>query len=135
MKKIEKWLTQPLLQRIVYLVLLLFWLYINNSNGNFNRLLIPNSFGTPYGVLVFLPALLLAAQVLWNNQWLWRTLCGVLICFTLWLTTLSLPGIIAAAGTGAKTIVWGIGVIGFTILLVLLLAFVNWMLLHMKPKK
>lgn len=123
------------MQRTVYLILLLFWLYINNSNGNFNRLPAISSFGVPYLLPVFLPALLLAAQVLWNNQWLWRLLCGLLICFTLWLATLSLPGIITAAGAGAQTIVWGIGVIGFTILLVLLLAFVNWMLLHMKPKK
>lgn len=123
------------MQRAVYLVLLLLWLYVNKSNGNFNRLYASHTLGIPYAIIVFLPALLLGVQVYWNKQWLWRVLCGLLICFTLWLATLSLPSIISAAGTGANTIVWGFGVIGFTILLVLLLAFLNWMLLHMKPKR
>ncbi len=123
------------MQRAVYLLLLLLWLYINKSNGNFNRFYASNTLGIPYAVIVFLPALLLGLQVYWNKQWLWRVLCGFLICFTLWLATLSMPSIISAAGAGAKTIVWGFGVIGFTVLLVLLLAFLNWMLLHMKPKR
>ena len=135
LKKIEKWLARPFLQRLVYLLLLLLALYLCSSNASLSSARLRSATGLVAYALFLVPVLLIGAQLIWNKPWLWRLLCGLMIAFTIWLATLSLPQIINGAGSGAKTVVWGFGVVGFTILLVLALAFLNWMLLHMKPKK
>ena len=135
MKKLEKWLTKPTVQRVVYLLLLFLCLYILSSNGMLQR---GASLNLAWASSVVVPAgliLALGAQLIWNRKWLWMVLCALMIGFTLWLATLSLNQIITVAGTPARTVVWGIGIIGFSVVLILVLAFLNWMLLHMKPKK
>lgn len=135
MKTLGKWLLKPFVQRFVYAILLLLCLHISHSNGSMNRI---NSFTSQAAfslLLVLLPMVLLGAQVIWNRKWLWMCLCGYALFFTLWLATLSLSQIIAGAGAPAKSLIWGVGAIGFTVVLVLVVAFLNWTLLHMKPKK
>ena len=135
MKTIERWLLKPFVQRIVYALLLLLCLYIAHSNGSFRGISSFTLSSVSSLGFVAVPVLLLGAQVVWNKKWLWMLLCASAICFTLWLATLSISQIIAGAGAPAKTVVWGCGVIGFLVMLVFVLAFVNWALLHMKPKK
>lgn len=135
MKTIERWLLKPFVQRIVYALLLLLCLYITHSNGSFRGISSFTLSSVSSLIFVLVPVLLLGAQVVWNKKWLWLLLCASAICFTLWLATLTISQIIAGAGAPAKIVVWGFGVIGFLVLLVFVLAFVNWTLLHMKPKK
>lgn len=136
MKKLEKWLARPLVQRLVYLLLLLLCLYISSTNGMLERVKQAPGEAVSLSLAVYLAALaLLGAQLVWNRLWGWRFVCAAMIGFTLWLATLRLPTIIAGAGRSAGTVVWAIGVVGFTALLVLALAFTNWVVLHIKPKK
>lgn len=136
LKKVEKWLTRPLLQRLVYLLLLLLCWYVNSNSGSWQRIgsFSVKSASYPLLIFSFILPLLLVAQLIWNRKWLWWLLTAFLIGFTLWLATLSMSQIIAAAGSFAAKIVWAIGIIGFTAVLVAVLAFINWVLLHMKPK-
>lgn len=129
------WLTKPLVQRITYLLLFILCLYLFSSNGLLRKAGTFTTASVSSALVVFSLLGALGAQLLWNKKWLWMLLCVGMVIFTFWLATLSLSQIINGAGAPGKSLVWGVGVIGFTVVLVLMLAFLNWVLLHMKPRK
>ncbi|EMR02364.1 hypothetical protein [Cesiribacter andamanensis] len=134
MKTLEKWLAKAPVQRLVYLLVLLLWLFGSYRGGHLQYLTAPSTFGPPIWVLLLIPTLLLGTQLWFNSQGLWRILCGLLILFSFWLATLSVQDI-ARPFTSLQPLIWNFGSFGFLLLLVLVLALANWVLLHMKPKR
>lgn len=134
MKKLQKGLAKPVIQRLVYLLVLVLWITINYNGGHFKYLTTPSTLEPSLWLLLLPPTLLLGLQLWLNNVWLWRLLCGLLILFTFWLAQMSVQDI-ARPFERLKPLIWNIGSIGFLLLLILLMAFANWVLLHMKPKK
>lgn len=134
MKKLKKWLVKPQVQRTVYLLALFLWIAINYHGGNLANLTTPSTFGPPVWLFILPPIVLLGLQLWLNNVWIWRFFCGLLILFTFWIASISVRDI-ARPFEALQPLIWNVGAVGFLIVLVFVLAFANWVLLNMKPKK
>ena len=127
----ERLLNNNKVQRLGYTTALIIWLLIWQRRFKYYNM--TSSFGIKYIWSISVPAIILFVQIIFNKKFLWATIFGIVLTYSVYATYVNLTDIIKRSGNNVKAISWDLKNLLLLILSYVILFLINWTICKLKP--
>ncbi|PQB05787.1 hypothetical protein BST85_13445 [Aureitalea marina] len=134
-KNISQFLSKQIVQRILYGIALIFWLWVFSDSFRYYNS--ESSIGIKYLWLIAIPSALLTAQIVFNNKVIWGIIVGLVSIYSIWTLWqfFHLNILIEYHKDYIPKNNWPLNDIIWFLIFSILFVVVNWVVWKLKPSK